>query len=176
MSDLEKFLQQAAERLKQRVQEQQARQAPVARQVPVRQAERVRAQPNADADELLEAEVVQQPVRKQGGPKQGGPKQGSSKQGGKRKPPVSAGVDQADERMAQHTQQLFGHQVGNIEKQSSPGNAGAAASKGHPSGTANQESQVQRRDVEHNPLVDMLRQPETLKAAFIASEIFKRKF
>lgn len=174
MSDLERFLQQAAERMKQRMEgqgqaPQSAQQAlPKAqgkqpKQVPVRQAERADST-YAEVEELVEAEIVEQPSVQSSGKKFGNVS--------KRKPPVTSGVDQADERMAQRLQQKFDHSVGQIQQKaaSRPAFSEARAEQ------TNQAQEVQRRQDSVSPLISMLRDPDSLKAAFIVSEIFRRKF
>lgn len=175
MSDLERFLQQAAERMKQRMEGQaQASQAPQQtrpkakvkppKQVPVRQAERANA-PHVEAEELLEAEIVDQPqVQSSSGEKFGNV--------ANRKPPVTSAVDRADERMAERLQQKFDHSVGQIQQKSSsrPSFSESRAEQ------TNQAQEVQRRQESVSPLISMLRNPDSLKAAFIVSEIFRRKF
>lgn len=174
MSDLERFLQQAAERMKQRMEGQaQASQAPQQtrpkakgkppKQVPVRQAERANA-PHVEVEELLEAEIVDQPQVQSSGEKFGNV--------ANRKPPVTSAVDRADERMAERLQQKFDHSVGQIQQKSTsrPSFSEPRAEQ------TNQAQEVQRRQESVSPLISMLRNPDSLKAAFIVSEIFRRKF
>jgi hypothetical protein len=89
-----------------------------------------------------------------------------------RKPPVTSGVDQADERMAQRLHQKFDHSVGQIEQKAT---SRPAFSEPRAEQT-NQAQEVQRRQESVSPLISMLRDPDSLRAAFIVSEIFRRKF
>lgn len=182
MSDLEKFLQQAAERMKERMREQQGGkkqagkkqggkqqggQQPLQRPVSVRQSER--AAPRAEEPEILEAEIVEPSLPKS--------RQQRSEQIGnirQRKPPVTENVELADERMAERMHQVFDHNLGQLSqnKMTAVNNASPAASLG----LTNQSSEVDRREQATSPLIEVLRQPENLKAAFIVGEIFKRKF
>jgi len=167
MSDLEKFLQQAAERMKERMREQQAGQNPPQRPVTVRQAER--AAPRVEEPEILEAELIEpSPPRKSKGIE----RKRLSKID-QRKPPVSQNVDLADERMTQHLQEVFDHSLGQLGQKPAPtGNSNASAA----SDLTNKSSEVDRREQVTSPLIEVLRQPENLKAAFIVGEIFRRKF
>ena len=110
MSDLEKFLQQAAERMKERMREQQAGKPAPPRPAPVRQRER--AAPRVEEPEILDAELVEarpvrQPVRQQS------ERFSAISQ---RKPPVTDNVDQADERMLEHMHQVFDHSLGQLSQ------------------------------------------------------------
>lgn len=168
MSDLEKFLQQAAERLAQKLNEGQnrgpAQSSGGQRQPPrsVRSAER--QSPRRDA-EIIDAEIME-------------PVQDHLRRGLGRdpftnidtRPELAQHISQADERMEGHLHEVFDQQIPHL-RQSSPPLIPAA-----PSGETNKSIDLQRRQMDVSPLVKMLRQPETLRAAFLASEIFKRKF
>ncbi len=161
--DLEEFLKQAAERLAEKVSQSSSGSRPPVRKPPaqsVRQAERAPLQP-----EIIEAEVIDAQ----------GPNPLSDLDtrysGQTTMPPrtsVSAGIDQSDERMAGRLHQALDHDVVQLRNAStvlggnSPDVAHAGATK------------VTRRKRQVSPLVTMLRNPQTLRAAFIAGEIFRR--
>ena len=169
MSDLEKFLQQAAERLRERLQEQQRSQPPPPR--PVRQAERSTfryEEVEDEEDDLVEAELSER--RKT-------PLPDRSERFGSvaaRRPPVTDNVDQADERMSDHLHQAFDHALGQINpRQVVQVNTATAARDQSQTGRS---SEVQRSEELVSPLISILRHSSSLRAAFIVSEIFKRKF
>lgn len=168
MSDLEKFLQQAAERMKERMREQQAGRPTPQRAAPVRQRER--SAPRVEEPEILDAELIDpEPVRK---PVRQRSEQLSSI--GQRKAPVTDSVDQADERMSEHMHQVFDHSLGQLSQKKM-----AAVNDVSPVASidlTNQSSVVDRREQINSPLIAVLQQPENLRAAFIVGEIFKRKF
>ncbi len=167
-SDLEKFLQQAAERLAQKVNE--ARKPPVAqrpaqpqrRPEPIRSTER---RPRAIEDEIVEAEVIEsdQVVAAR---REQGPNPLSSID---TRPGLAQQISQTDERMAEHMHDVFDHDVSKLRK-SLPANMTKVK------GETEKSIDLHRREQQVSPLINMLRQPDSLKAAFIASEIFKRKF
>ncbi len=174
-SDLEKFLQQAAERLAQKVNEGQrptqpkpasgGNQPPVARPQPsagpsrpsrpatgsTRSAERRPLQA-----EIVDAEIIEPQTNR----RESGPNRLSNID---TRPGLAQQISQTDERMVEHMHDVFDHEVSNLRK---------------PTGQGETEKSIdlQRRQQQVSPLVDMLRQPDSLRAAFIASEIFKRKF
>lgn len=168
MSDLEKFLQQAAERMKERTRQQQPgpRPSDTSKQ-PIRQKER--AAPQVDEPEILDAELVDAAPA----PKAKSLPRKLQSNIEKRKSPVSTNVDMADERMAQHLEQVFQHSVGQLGQQ--PINPGSRSTLGTGDLT-NRSSEVDRREHMSSPLIEVLRQPENLKAAFIVGEIFRPKF
>jgi hypothetical protein len=164
VSDLEKFLRQAAERLKERLEEQQAgQQRQPRRQKPIRQVER--AAPQIE-EEILEAEISQpaQPPRVREKP----PQKTQRIQRNKKD------VASADQRMTERVNQVFDHAVGQLSqrpKSSLPQPTGFGSA-----GQTGLSSEVDRREVLTSPLIQMLRHSDSLKAAFIVGEIFKRKF
>ncbi|MEY4566403.1 MAG: hypothetical protein RLY14_1373 [Planctomycetota bacterium] len=89
-------------------------------------------------------------------------------------------VDQADERMAKHVKEWSDHSVSHLS------NSQITASKETPTAataadtpnevTIDQSTNVQHREQHKSPLVAILRNKESLKSAFIVSEIFTRKF
>ncbi len=168
MNDLEKFLQQAAERLAQKLNEgQKPRPAkpPVAqRQAPpsVRSAER---QPPRREPDIIEAELVE--ADRYSSRRELGPNPLSNID---TLPELAQEISQTDERMSGHLHDVFDHNVAQL-KQSK-----RAANSTSPQGDINKAIDLQRRNLDVSPLVKSLRQPETLRAAFLASEIFKRKF
>ncbi len=168
MNDLEKFLQQAAERLAQKLNEGQqprtARPPATQRQPPpsVRAAERL--PPRQDEPEIIEAELIDvDRLRKR---REMGPNPLSTID---TLPEMAQEISQTDERMQGHMKEVFDHDVARLKQ------GKVAANSTSPKGDINQATNLQRRSFDESPLVKMLRQPETLRAAFLASEIFKRK-
>ena len=156
--DLERFLQQAAERLRERAAQAQGASPNRPRQLPrqpVRQAERARQ----FEDEVVEAEIVDAQVLN---PRELGPDPLSNID---TRPGLAQVISLADEKMADHVHDVFDHEVMHLS------GASEALKK-----ESDKNSQVTRREMQSSPLVDMLRNPETLRAAFLASEIFQRKF
>lgn len=159
--DLEKFLQEAAERLAQRVNQSNA---PAEKRKPprqVRQSERAPLEP-----ELVDAEIVDAEIVSSGNPRELGPNPLSNID---TRQSLAQEVGRADEKMAEHIQDVLDHDVGRL------GDASDGFSGAGKQSSSKIASQVDRREHMVSPLVDMLRRPETLRAAFIASEIFKRK-
>ena len=172
-SDLEKFLQQAAERLAQKVNEaqRQAPKKPPASPRPQaqqpRQSQSVRSaerRPTAFEPEIVEAEVIE-PSRFENR-RELGPDPLSSID---TRPGLAQQISQTDERMVGRIHDVFDHDVSQLRESS-------AALKSSAKGETEKSIDLQRRNQQTSPLVNMLRQPETLRAAFMASEIFKRKF
>jgi hypothetical protein len=176
--NLEDFLRQAAQRRQQRAagqkpQPQQPNRQQPPRQ-PVRQAERSRQVVEAEVVELAdEGESVTRRVNAPGPMTQPhivptiGPAVTPSRE-----------VDSADERMAQHVQDFLTHPVSNLsnETSSAKNSIGAEIVTAAPVSEITSSTNTQVRKQFQHPLVGMLRRPETLRAAFIAGEIFKTKF
>jgi hypothetical protein len=184
MSELEKFLQQAAQRMKERLEEQQAAQRRTQRRpaAPVRQVER--AAPQYDDDEILEAELSDQPVPV-APPRPAPPKKRLSQleerserqrglQSEQKSSGASAGKQRAEERMAERLHQVFDHAIGQLG-QRPKSSISAPTIFGSP-GQTGLSSEVDRRERATSPLIQMLKEPDSLRAAFIVGEIFKRKF
>jgi hypothetical protein len=189
--NLEDFLRQAAQRRQQRAagqnpQQQQPRQQPgqqPSRQQPprqqpssqpVRQVERTRQIVEAEVVELAdEGESVTRritspsPITQPHNVSTIGPAVTPSRE-----------IDTADERMARHVQDFLVHPVSNLSQETVSAKDSIAAEIIQAATvseiTSSTNTQV-RKQINH-PLVAMLRRPETLKAAFIAGEIFKTKF
>lgn len=167
MNDLEKFLQQAAERLAKKLSEgQQPRpvRPPVTQHQPapsVRAAERL---PPRQDPEIIEAELIETKratVRREAGPNRLSTIDTL--------PELAQDVSQADDRMKSHVKEVFDHEVSRLKPSK------ATAQSNRTKVDINQATDLQRRNLDESPLVKMLRQPETLRAAFLISEIFKRK-
>lgn len=162
-NDLEKFLQQAAERLAEKVNQGQRpkRGSPAspAQRPPrnVRQAERAPLQP-----EILDAEIVDADLL--------GPDPLSDldtrhlSTPSANRPKLARQIGMADERMADHVKHVTDHDLVHLRDASSA----LSASGG--------ETSVEKRDMDVSPLIKMLRQPDSLRAAFIVGEIFKRPY
>lgn len=184
--NLEDFLRQAAQRRQQRAagqtpQQQQPRQQPGQQpprqqppRQPVRQVERTRQVVEAEVVELAdEGESVTRritspsPITQPHNVSTIGPAVTPSRE-----------IDTADERMARHVQDFLVHPVSNLSQETVSAKDSIAAEIVQAATvseiTSSTNTQV-RKQINH-PLVAMLRRPETLKAAFIAGEIFKTKF
>ncbi len=171
MSDLEKFLQQAAERMKQRMQQQGAAPSPQQPQKPPKQKQQQppRAQKPIQGKKSRKADPEQEDADHHttvGGHISG------------RGPVVSRNVDQADERMSAHLHDTFDHKLGTLGQKpiGSVNDAGSNANLQKAKSATMAETHVETRDITRNPIFDMLTNSDSIQAAFIASEIFKRKF
>ena len=163
-SDLEKFLQQAAERLAEKVKQgQQPSQRPVARQ-PSRGVRETERAPVEHLDpEIVDAVVLQ--------PQRGLDVNPLSQLDTRRletivRKELAQSISQADERMASHVKHVTAGDVMHLRQAS-------GALQG--SNTISGSTDVKRRGRRVSPMVTMLRNPETLRAAFIASLIFNRR-
>ncbi|MEO8271130.1 MAG: hypothetical protein ABI557_15520 [Aureliella sp.] len=167
-SDLEKFLQQAAERLAQKVNEAQKpplkKMPAVPRPVRLESIRSSERRPMAFEDEIVEAEIIES--ARAGGRRQDGSDKLSSID---TRPGLAQQISQTDERMAGHMHDVFDHDVSKLRPSSS-------ALKSTVKGETEKSIDLHRREQQVSPLIKMLQQPATLQAAFIASEIFKRKF
>ncbi len=177
-NDLERFLQQAAERLKEKIQQSQPPQRsaqtqrssqgqrPATTPPPLRPGQRLATPVDP---QVVEATVIQ--------PRQLGDDPLSSID---TRPPVghemrnhlAEDISQADERIAGRVHQVFDHNVSTLPSASNALQAGAPRSEDQ----TNSAVEVNRRGRMASPFLRMLRKPDTLRAAFIASEIFRRKF
>lgn len=172
--NLEDFLRQAAQRRQQRAAGQKPQNQPPQQRPPVRQVERSRQVVEAeiidldDEGESVSRRVVApSPVTQQHVNPTVGQNFSSSRE-----------IDSADERMAKHVQDFLIHPVSNLSNEA-VSNKDAIAPEIIPIApvseiTSSTNAQV-RQQFKH-PLVAMLRRPETVRAAFVASEIFKTKF
>lgn len=160
--NLEDFLQQAAERLAEQVSGQPQRQTQPQTPPPVRQAERagVRRQ---DDEEVMEAVLIDD------GPDPLStldtrhlPEWQSS--------PLAQDISQRDERMEARVHGSLDHDIVELREASS-------ALKGLPKPNISDhaESSVKRREKDVSPLINMLRNPESLRAAYLLSIIFERR-
>lgn len=87
-------------------------------------------------------------------------------------------IDSADERMARHVQDWLVHPVSNLSNETVTASNAITAEIIQDVKVAGIKSSTntQIRNEFKHPLVDMLRKPETLRAAFLVGEIFKTKF
>ncbi|MEM7478092.1 MAG: hypothetical protein AAF483_24155 [Planctomycetota bacterium] len=165
MKDLEKFLQQAAEKLADTVnqgqppQQQQQQQPRRQQQQQPRQPRNVRQAERAPlSEEIVEAEVIDAALA--------GPDPISAidtrhlDPAVTHRPELATNISQADERMTSHVQQVVDHDIVHIRDASD-------ALDGTPGPTI-----VPKK----NPIVEMLKSPDSIRKAFIASQIFQRKF
>ena len=149
-NDLEKFLQQAAERLAQKAGNRAAQPSRPSDSLP--SSTRQSQPPLA---EVVTAEVID--TRPQlGNLRESGPDPLSTID---TRPALAQNISQTDERMLDHVHQVFDHQLSQLK-------AASASLSGAPA--------LSNRPID-NPIMDLLRSPSTIRSAFIASEIFKRK-
>ncbi len=163
-SDLERFLQKAAERLKDKIQQQESSQRPPS--PPPRQ----RGPGGSFAGEdIVEAKVVSSRLRGDDPLSSIDTRQSVATE---RPDHLAQNISQTDERMEGRLHQVFDHSVSSL-----PSASGALQQ--NPNRTPDQTDQaieVNRRDRMSSPFLRMLRKPATLRAAFVASDIFRRKF
>ena len=160
--DLERFLQQAAERLAQKVnQDAPVRQAKRPPPQSVRQAERRRLEPD-----VIDAVVLEE-QRESGSDPLSTIDTRHLRISTEDRPSLAQEIGLADEKMAGHVQHVIEGDLVQL-RDASQALSGASADSG--------ATKVSRRQKEVSPFVEMLRSPQNLRAAFLASEIFKRKF
>lgn len=86
-------------------------------------------------------------------------------------------IETADDSMRDHLQNVFSHQLGNIPKNQRPGSDPVTKS---PKPENQKAAEAQADDASSASLAQLvaasLRDPQTTKIAFVASEIFKRRF
>ena len=172
-SDLEKFLQQAAERLAQKANASGRAAGGAPRPAPTQPGKPHRPQPAPQHSrapfvptaEIIEAEVIDIEERQSRALREAGSDPLSTID---TRPSLAQSISQADERMGSHVHQMFDHEITQL-KAASPSLASSQASHSdHP-------SEVSFRAVAKSPLLEILRNPDTLRAAFIAGEIFNRR-
>jgi hypothetical protein len=159
--NIEDFLRRAAERRQQRGAKPAPPPPPPPRQVVPATPVRV---PNA----------AQQPNAKRARPVQKTPPQLQSKIKSRQK--LAQKVESADDSMRDHLQNVFTHQLGNI-----PGNQPKTGPVTRSPKPNDQKTEFQPAEEAAAPplaqqVVEALRNPENLRIAFVASEIFKRRF
>lgn len=188
-SDLEKFLQQAAERLAQKAGNRQQGSRPSAglgspglgsagqasagqgssggprtqHGQPFAQSQGRRPAPVV---EIIDAEVLEEEERRSRALRAAGPDPLSTID---TRPALAQSISLADERMGEHVQHMFGQELSHLATTASQPLMGSQ----QPNQT-DQATEVISRKQFDNPLVVMLRSPDTLRAAFIISEIFRR--
>lgn len=179
--NLEDFLRQAAQRRQQRSSggSQQGRptQRPASSQASSRS-------PDFVESEVVEAEIIEPTLDENPRPRKRAKSRKSSEapMSTSLPPPRLSSiseVDQADERMAKHVKDWIDHPVShlsNTQITASRESSTAAATDTSNVVSIDQSTNVQHREQHKSPLVDMLRNQESLKSAFIVSEIFTRKF
>ena len=160
-NDLERFLQQAAERLKEKIQQSQAPQRSQQTPPPIRPSQR-------DA-QVIEATVI--------APRQLGDDPLSSidtrpSVAHELRDHLAEGISHTDARVAGRVHQLFDHSVSTLPSASNALQSTTSKSVDQ----TNTAVEVNRRGRMSSPFLRMLRKPDTLRAAFIAGEIFRRKF
>lgn len=162
-NDLEKFLQQAAERLRDKMQQQQASGRsgkPPARPVaPPPPPPRPR-EPLSESAMSADRERGSDPLSSI---------DTRPSVAHEMRPHLAQEVSQADEKMAGHLQQVFDHKISNLRSASDAlQESTSAMTQPKPSAAPVIGKGAQ--------FLVMLRQPRTLQAAFLASEIFRRRF
>jgi hypothetical protein len=173
-NDLEKFLQQAAERLAQKSNAARGAAAggqpprPPAQQRPNRPASPppLRSQERrAPMAEVLDADIIEAEVISDRRIRDAGDDPFLSIDN---RPAMAAHIDQSDERMLEHVRQVFDHDLGQMRP------AGEMLADRRSLNQTDQAIEVARRIEATHPLIRMLGSPDSLRAAFIASEIFRR--
>lgn len=171
VNDLEKFLRQAAERLAAKMEQAQAGQrgqagqAPPPRQRPSRQDERRMLNRDEMEPDVVDAIILDDPNPRGRGPN---PLSKLDTRGA-----MPGSIDLTDERMDARMHDVFDHDVSQLKPAS---NTLQRRRLLDPSSTDSGRSEVQHRLRDVSPLIAMLRSPDTLRSAFIASEVFQRKF
>jgi len=174
-SDLEKFLQQAAERLAQKLKQAGQSTSPSGGKPSGTKARAsVRSQPSSAASpslaqrrpppvvEIIEAEVMEDPQKRK--LREAGSDPLSTID---TRPALAQSIDQTDERLDSHLHQVFDHDLTHLRK--------ASSSLAPSASTTDRATEVVTRATATSPLLATLRNPETLRAAFIVGEIFRRK-
>jgi DNA primase len=168
-NDLEKFLQQAAERLRDKIQQSQANQRSSPPPPPPNRPSQRRSQAQSLEPLVIEATVLQ--------PRQLGDDPLSTidtrpSVAHEMRDHLAEDISQTDERAAGRLQQVFDHSVSTLPNASTALQTGATKSTDQ----TNVAVEVNRRGRMSSPFLRMLRKPDTLRAAFIAGEVFRRKF
>ncbi|MFK7737242.1 MAG: hypothetical protein AB8B50_14500 [Pirellulaceae bacterium] len=179
--DLERFLQQAAERLAEKVNEangnpaggKRGRQQPepprTASRQParnVRRAERAVLEPEILEPDIVDAEILDRALL--------GPDPLSSLDtrhldpASAHRPELTNYIGQSDERMTDHVKHVTEHKVGRLKQASTALDSNLESDQ--------RASTASKQPGGAEQLMNMLRQSDSLRAAFIASEIFKRPF
>ena len=161
-NDLEKFLQQAAERLAKKTN-------PNARAAPQPAAPRpplVRSPlERPPVAEVIEAEVIDEEVRRRM-QREAGPDPLSTID---TRPQLGQIVSQSDQRMGNHVHQVFDHEITHLKAASS-----TLAQAGLVKQT-NESTEVTFRKTAPHPFLEKIGDPETLRAVFVLGDIFRRK-
>lgn len=167
MSELEKFLRQAAQRRAQKSRPSSRPPSPP----PVLDEVEVELEEETETRRLMESPAITPHSISQVSPHI-------------RPEHLAVDIDQADERMQAHVQQALVHEVGHLSPKGRPPKGkkkgqGKDESKETPAESmSNQETSVSRgpSNIAANQVSAYLSNPQSLRALFIASEIFKRKF
>ncbi len=170
-SDLEKFLQQAAERLRDKIQQTQPPQQQQRSQQtppPVRPTQRL-APSRTGEPRLVEATVVQS---RQLGDDPLSTIDTRPSVAHEMRNHLAEDISLTDERVSGRVSQVFDHTVSSLPSASNALQAVVTKSIDQTSAAV----EVNRRGRMASPFLRMLRKPDTLRAAFIAGEIFRRKF
>lgn len=172
-NDLEKFLQQAAERLAQKLKQSGQKPSSVSPQPAGSPMARSGSSPTVKAGsaarrappvvEIVEAEVLDEPTKRL--QREAGSDPLSTID---TRPGLAQSIDQSDERLDSHLHQVFDHDLTHLRK--------ASSALAPTASTTNRATEVVTRQTAISPLLATLRNPETLRAAFIVGEIFHKKF
>lgn len=166
-NDLEKFLQQAAERLKEKILQSQAQQHRSQQTPPpIRPSQRP---PQYSEPRVIEATII--PSLQLGDDPLSSIDNRPSITTAMRSH-LAEEISQTDERVAGRVQQVFDHSVSTLRTASHALQSNAQVTVDQ----TNSAVEVNRRGRMASPFLRMLRKPDTLRAAFIAGEIFRRKF
>jgi hypothetical protein len=166
MSNLEDFLRQAAERRKQR---ERSGQQPGQAQPPQQNRPSNVYQPQIlQAELVIEPEIIEPEIISSVSERHLKPLAPTLSKTDR----LAKDIDQADEKMAGRMNQVFDHQVGKLGK---PKKAKPQSKAKTPRLSDNQPPPEIAVDRPADEVLEMLRQPQSLRVAFIASQIFNRK-
>lgn len=165
-NDLEKFLQQAAERLQEKILQSQPQNRSQQTPPPIRPSQRP---PQYSEPRVIEAPIVP-PLQLGDDPLSSIDNRPSITTAMRSR--LAEEISQTDERVAGRVQQVFDHSVSTLRTASHALQSNAQVTVDQ----TNSAVEVNRRGRMASPFLRMLRKPDTLRAAFIAGEIFRRKF
>jgi hypothetical protein len=161
MTNLEDFLRQAAERRKQR---ERGGDRPAQQGRPPQSPPLILEAEIVQEPEIIEPEIVSEVANRQ---------LKSFKPKLEQKPRLTTEVDQADEKIEEHLNNVFDHQVGSLVKPKKQKGKGKAKQEDL---TATAEPiQPSTSNQLPDDVLAMLRNPKSIRAALITSEIFTRK-
>jgi hypothetical protein len=163
MTNLEDFLRQAAERRKQR---ERGGDRPAQQNRPPQMAPPILEAEIVQEPEIIEPEIVGEVASRQ---------LKSFKPKLEQKPRLATDVDQADEKIEEHLSNVFDRQVGSLVKPKKPKGKGKQKAKQEELTATAEPIQPSKTNQLPDDVLAMLRNPKSIRAALITSEIFTRK-